>query len=352
LPDQPVSTCPRLWTDTDTLVVQDFLQREANLPQIGHDAVQHGLELVADTNRYHPVRDWLNGLTWDGTERLERWLITYACAEDTPYARAIGKLFLTGMVARVMRPGCKMDYMLILEGEQGLLKSQLLRTLAGPWFSDQIPALHRREASQHLRGVWLVEVAELDMMARADLATLNAFITRTVETYFPRYGRSEAIEPRQCVLAGTTNAAVYLRDPTGGRRFWGVPTGKTGPLRPRKLAQDRNQLFAEAVAAYRNGASWWPTREFEAAHVQPEQDQRYASDLWEDLLPDALDQWAVKNPVSNMLEVVLAVLVTQGLHADPLRWSPREQQRLTGCLRRLGWQPRSSHGRRWWERKP
>ncbi len=219
-------------------------------------------------------------MKWDGKSRLDKWLSYYLGAEQSPYVSYIGRWFMIAMVARVMRPGCKADYMMVLEGLQGVRKSTACRILAGDWFSDDLPDLHQGDAvrlSMHLRGKWLIEVAEMSAISKADSNALKVFISKEEERFTPKFGRHEVIEPRQCVFIGTTNKTAYLRDETGGRRFWPV---KTGTIDIDALKEDRDQLFAEAVALYKRGAQWWPGAEFGAEHIKPEQDARYEEDVW------------------------------------------------------------------------
>ncbi len=326
--------------DHDVTAVQEGLQR-AGLTRLSKDTMHQAVQRRASEREFHPVRDYLDGLRWDGTKRLDRWLSYYLGAVHTPYTAGIGRMFLIAMVARVMRPGCKADYMLVLEGAQGARKSTACAILAGTWFSDSLPDLRSggKDVAQHLNGKWLIEVAEMSALDKAEAAALKAFITRTTERYRPSFGRAEVIEPRQCVFIGTTNKEAYLRDETGGRRFWPVTVTA---IDTDALALDRDQLFAEAVAVFRAGEKWWPDQQFEAQHIKPEQDARYEADAWEQAIADY---------VKDKDKVTVLEVAVHGLGFDKPKLGTADQRRIGAGLERVGWErgARTMHGR-WYVR--
>jgi len=320
-------------TDVDVTALQEYLQH-AGLKRLAQDVTHQAIDLRAQECAFHPVRDYLNALEWDGVQRLETWLADYLGANPTSYTAGIGCMFLEAMVARIFEPGCKADYMLVLEGAQGTRKSTACRMLGGEWFSDGLPDVTAgKDVSQHLRGKWLIEVSEMHAMSRAEVSALKAFVTRGTERYRPSYGRREVIEPRQCVFIGTTNRQAYLRDETGGRRFWPV---KTGIIQSELLIRDRDQLFAEAVERYRGGIPWWPDADFEQKHITPEQDARFETDVWEEVVGEYL---------IGRSHVLVGQVAREALYFETARVGRIEQNRIVAILERRGWERQKKDGK-------
>ena len=314
---------PRPLGDTDITDLVEYLQRHG-LKRITREVVRDAALARARDCAFHPVRQYLESLSWDGTKRINVWLTTRLGAELTPYTQTIGAMFLLAMVARIFEPGAKADYMPVLEGPQGVMKSSAV--LGAEWFSDNLPEVGEgKDVSQHLNGKWLIEIAEMHAMSKVEAAHLKAFITRTTERYRPSYGRMEVIQARQCVFIGTTNRDTYLRDETGGRRFWPV---RVGTIDIDGLAADRDQLFAEAVHRYRLGHQWWPDREFEQMHIAPEQAERYEADVWEETIIKYLEE----HP-----RVTVGEVAKEALGIQTAKIGTAEQRRIAAGLERLGW---------------
>lgn len=312
--------------DTDVTALQEYLQL-AGITRLSKETTHQAIELHAAGQSHHPVRAYLEGLVWDGVPRARMWLIDYFGAEPAAYTGGISEMFLVAMVARIFDPGCKADYMLVLEGPQGRKKSSACRVLGGSWFSDNLPDIGSgKDVSLHLRGKWLVEISELSATTKADANALKSFMSRQIDEYRPPYGRCDVAQPRMCVFIGTTNMPAYLRDETGARRFWPV---KTGRIDLDALARDRDQLFAEAVVMYRAGARSWPDAEFEAEFIKPQQEARFEVDAWE----EPIAKW-----LAGKDDVTLSEVASGALFMEIQKFNRMEQLRVKAILVRLGWE--------------
>jgi putative DNA primase/helicase len=258
------------WTNGKAGPLQDgielrlgkYLSQKYGLPAVGADSLYEGIKTVALECAWHPVREYLEGLQHDGRTRLNEWLpfcLGYqkesTSADLWEYLCLVGRFWLIAMVARVMEPGVKFDYMPVLEGAGGLGKSTMLSTLAVDkrWFSDTHFEVSKTEKGcEQIAGLWIYEFGELAGFSLADVNLIKAFVSSTTDKYRPAYARSVTSFPRQVVLTGSTNSKKYLRDPTGNRRFWPIPCIQ--PINIAWLKERRDQLFAEALLAYRSGA--------------------------------------------------------------------------------------------------
>ena len=251
------------WVDADDAALRYYLERVYGLT--GKDRIFDAVNVVAQEQSFHPVRDYLNACTWDGVPRLETLLVDYLGAEDNPYTRAVTRKTLVAAVARVFRPGCKFDYMLTLRGRQGLGKSALIAKLGGKWFSDSFTTLQGKDAYEQVQGVWIMEVGELAGMRKAEAETIKLYISKQVDRFRPAYGRRLQEFPRQCVFIGTTNEQQFLRDTTGNRRFWVIDT----PNEPKKdlwnhlCKQEVDQVWAEAVELFKKGEALYLPKDIE-----------------------------------------------------------------------------------------
>lgn len=319
------------WTSADSSRAAIWISREYECPISTH-LVEEAVQTVAERWVVHPVRDWLNDQKWDRKPRVDDFLIRVAGAEDAPYIRAITKNFFLSAVARVFKPGSKVDAMLILEGEQGVGKSSLFRILADDaWFFDSAFDPGSKDSYQILRRKWIVEWAELDGLTRAELSTVKAFVTSPVDTYRASYAKQATDVPRQCVFVGTINpdGAGYLNDPTGERRFWPVAVGK---IDLKAVRDERAQLWAEAAFRYRQNEKWhlWGARLLAAA--KKETAARRILDPWE----ADVRAWFKKND-RETTGVATEELLGSAIKMPRDRRTRADQMRMARVLRVLGW---------------
>lgn len=345
-------------TGATDLLLGRYLSVTYGLPSISRAALSEAIETVAHQQEFHPVQQYLQGLhddkAWDGTKRLDKWL-PWVIGELDPktgeallpakvheYLCLVGRFFLLGMVNRVMNPGCKFDYCMVLEGKGGLMKSTLFKTLAGkPWFSDTHFDVGRgKDGQEQVQGLWVYEIAELAAFSKSDINLIKAFISAEVDRYRPSYGRVVEAYPRQCVLGGTTNEKHWLRDRTGNRRWWPVPVQHR--IKIEWLAKYRDQLLAEAFAEYMGGARFYPLPEEEERLFVPMQDKR----LVESTVMSALLEVLTRPPASGGIGAIVNQLTSfvtikqlnEALHVDAGKSSAALDGQIRSWLDSEGWE--------------
>lgn len=203
--------------------------------------------------RFHPVRDYLNGLKWDGIPRIDKLLPDYFGCEDNDYIHAIMWKTLLGAVTRIFHPGAQFDTMLVLKGPQGCGKSTFFRRLGKNWFSDSVKDVRSKDALEGIQGVWIIEMSELAAMRKADAEVIKSFLSSKEDRFRKAYGHRTELYPRQCVFVATTNEAEFLRDRTGNRRFWiaSIPKGAVPSKDIFSITEyEIDQVWAETKALY------------------------------------------------------------------------------------------------------
>lgn len=247
----------RVWSSHDDSALFSLIQCDygLNSRQDFFDAMKN----IAMRHRFHPIKDLLNSFQWDGKEHIKHLLPDYLGAEDTEYNYQVMRLWMLGAVARIYQPGIKFDYTMILQGAQGLGKSTLPRLMAldDTWFTDSLDNLDSEGAAQSLKGVWIIELAELKSLARTSggMESVKRFLTATQDRYREPYERRSDTFQRSCVFMGTTNKEDFLNDETGNRRFLIIKTGQTEPIKSvfeNSVMDDIRQAWAEAVYIWKN----------------------------------------------------------------------------------------------------
>jgi predicted P-loop ATPase len=329
------------WTDSDSSEAAIWLQHHGVI--VGSNIAREAAVTVAMKNPFHPVREYLLGLKWDSTERLDHWLIDYISVEDAPYTRAVGAKWMLSAVARIFEPGCQADYTLLFEGDQGIRKSSALRALAGnDWFTDHISPLDSKDARMDLCGVWILEHAELSGIRAAVSEKVKSFLTARVDHFRKPYGHIAEFVPRQVVFCGSVNNAAPFNDETGNRRFW--PVRCCGGIDVSGIKAARDQLWAEAVHRYRaNEPRWLQTKELEKA-AREEQDQRFASGVWDDSIIAWLDhprgRMGQEIIESTREQVTISDILQHCIGKEMGRWDQKDQNLVSRCLVHAGWKRR------------
>lgn len=324
------------WTDEDDVRAQAWLQ-ELGIDVRSRLTIAECAAAIARERRVHPVRRVLEVLTWDGQPRLHCWLAAYLDARDPPeYLEAVGAAWLISAVARVYRPGCQADHVLVLEGAQGTGKSRTARALAmrADWFTDSLPPVHDTDAKLQLAGRWIVELGELAAMRRSDVESLKAFISAPVDTYRPPYARRPVQVPRQTVFLGTTNETQYLRDPTGNRRFWPV---QCGAIDVSELERAVPQLWAEALHEFRCGTPWHLTDAHAALAVAAQSERRLVTELEQNVENYLARLVAAGISETTMRDVLFSACGIDPGAADYVERAGRLGPQVAQAMHRAGW---------------
>lgn len=320
------------WSDTDSSRLRVWLHDTYGVTW-SLDDIHSTIDAVADSRHWHPVKERLEALEWHGEPLLDRWLVDYLGADDTPYTRAVSRKWLISAVARVYEPGCKAECMLVLEGEQGIGKSTAIRVLAldGAWFSDSELSLDDpAQSAQALHGKLIVEVPELAALSKSQVETIKAYLSRQTDHYRAPYDRRPQSIPRQSVFAGSTNDTQYLKDSTGNRRFWPIRCAPaSGRADIQGLQAVSEQLWAEARQAYLTGETWWldDTDHEALAMAKDVQESRTEDDPWVDILRSRLPQG---------LPYYITDDVAEALGIDLAKLDPRTASRFAKVLKVLG----------------
>lgn len=305
--------------------------------EIAKDKMRDAMIDYAKRRPYHPVKAYLESITWDGVSRLDHWATVYCGALNPKISNLLCRKWLISAIARIYRPGCLADYMLVFEGPQGCFKTSLLRVLGGRFFGELTSSLDGsglRDAVESNIGKWIIEIGELDMFRKTDVTRWKAFLTRTTDRVRLAYDRRTQDYPRSNVCAGTTNDAQYLHDPSGARRIW--------PLRVTKidlaaLIRDRDQIWAEALALYRAGELWYVDRNTHPelySEIELEQEARQVRDAWDQEITNYLEVGMGKHlPAVTFGDIWTEIL--GGNDASSL--GRGEQHRIRESMQRLGW---------------
>lgn len=313
--------------DVGPILAKANLERNWIDEKVPTGEVLDSLSVVASRSPFHPVRDYLDGLVWDKVERIPSFFEDHCGCVRDDYHMAVARSLFVSSVARVYKPGCKVDTMVILESEQGMGKTKLWLTLYGDWCSEVTSSLNDKDFYAGLRGVWAVDFSELDAFSRAETTQIKRIITSQSDSFRPHYGRTIQTFPRQCVFVGGTNRDDWNTDPTGARRF--LPIRILDKIQIDAIAAAKDQLWAEAVVRYRDGETWW-----EIPNAQERQDDTYQGDPWEE---------TVSGYVNGRESVTTKDILTMCLQIETGKQNRSDQMRVSTILKRKGWERKNTN---------
>ena len=312
--------------DTDYTEIRESIEKNYGV-EFSIAAVTEACAYIAKINGKNPLLDWLNGTIWDGVPRMDEWVIRACGVDDTKLAREMGRKWLIQCVARAMEPGCKADCVLILVGPQGAKKSTTFRILASPeYFGDTTMDIGHANAYMQIHRAWIYEVAELDSIRKARNSSVKAFLSAQEDIFRPPYGHNAVVWKRHTSFCGTTNKAEFITDATGSRRFWPLHVGK---MNFDWTQHNREQLWAEAVVAYKNGEKWWLEDETqEALNTQSSEFRQY--DPWQEILERYITHNGINCSTTDLME--------QALKLEKYQMTKVSEMRVADIMRQLGYE--------------
>lgn len=324
-------------TDRDLKLMKAYMATRHDFERSVSE-MEEAVTAVAHDNRFHPVREYLEGLEWDGTERLNTWLTDYLGVEENDYTRAVARKTLCGAVMRIMQPGIKSDHTLVLEGAQGCGKSTVCKILGGEYYGDFTIDPHSKDTVQLMQGSWINEIAEMNFDRKSETDAIKAFLSRDTDTVRLPYGRLAGIFPRQCVFIASVNPGAdgtYLKDETGNRRWWPVECKPhNGQVDFKKFKAVRNQLWAEAMflVTTQGERLYMDTTALKSAA-----ETVVAQRLGEDPYLEAVTVWLSGLPEGTEFVTTLQIW-SQAFAGLEKSFGQREARRLSNCLRARGWE--------------
>jgi putative DNA primase/helicase len=328
----------RWWSEADDGQLLLHLQNDTEMKCIPMGKVQTAVRAFAGKHSRNSAREYFESLEWDRTPRIETFFIRACGAKDTEYERAVGRNFWRSMMARVFKPGCQADNMVVLEGEQGIRKSTMCDIIGGEWFASTQELPTKKDFYQIIQGKLLVELCEMFAVRKVEQDAIKGAISRPVDTFRVPWDIYPGKHPRQCILIGTTNEYQWAQDDTGNRRYW--PIRCSGMIDTEYVSANREQLFAEAVFdVCKRGASW---HEVPETATKAEQAQRFRPEPWRQLIEKHLEGGKLNSGVQ------LNFLLEHACGVARERLTSGNHRRAAKIMRDLGWTEPQDHKSSMW----
>lgn len=312
------------YTDTQNIHLLAYLQNHLRIARASDSVLYQAVSAYAHRTPKNEPRDWMETLIHDGVSRIDAFLSDSLGVKHGQYERAVSKNFWISMVARIYRPGCQVDNLLILEGAQGIGKNRALRAIGGKWYAQAQGGVDDKDFYLSFQGKLLIEFGELVQLRRSEVERFKAAISCTNDRYRSPYDRTSKDHPRQCIFVGTTNEDEWLNDYSGARRFWPVKCCEENIIDIDYIEKNRDQLFAEAVKRFKENETWWEVPEAAAK----EQENRRVTDPWEPIVTD----WLKGHP----LDVTIAEVASEALGVNPDVLDLGKSKRIANCLKVAG----------------